>query len=149
MEDIALYIIAEGQIDASIIHTLLDCSRYTNVYHIPAGGFNNIASMATTLRLMRSPLESDDRFLVAFDADSEKQDVIEDRIATMHYLTGAEYDNRIGVFCFPLTIEQYLFPSAIVLRKNETDKLIDYLKEHLQDLREKEVIMQMQEFINE
>ena len=149
MNEIALYIIAEGQIDASIIHTLLDCTRFRNVYHIPAGGFNNLASMATTIRLMRSPLESDDKILVAFDADSEKQDVIDDRIATMRYLTGAEYDNRIEVFCFSPTIEQYLFSSDDRPLKNDRDKLADYLRQHIEELREKEVIMRMQDFINQ
>lgn len=48
----SLYIIVEGQIDAKILHTLLNCTRYKKVYHIPAGGFANLSSMATTIRLM-------------------------------------------------------------------------------------------------
>ena len=75
----SLYIIVEGQTDARILHTLLNCTRYKKVYHIPAGGFANLSSMATTIRLMQAPKEAANKIVVAFDADSEKKDVINDR----------------------------------------------------------------------
>lgn len=145
----ALYIIVEGQTDARILHTLLDCTQYKRVYHIPVGGFGNLASMATTIRLMRKPNESVDKIIVAFDADSEKTDVIEDRIATMHYLTGADYDKRIGLFCFVPTIEGALFPKGFPKRKGDDEELTKYMMEHIGELREKEVIKAMQAFISD
>lgn len=145
----ALYIIVEGQTDAKILHTLLDCSQYKKVYHIPVGGFGNLASMATTIRLMRKPNESGDKILVAFDADSEKKDVVNDRIATMHYLTGADFDNRIGLFCFVPTIEGELFPKGFPKRKGNDAELTKYMMENIDDLRGKEVIKAIQAFINE
>ena len=145
----ALYIIVERQTDARILHTLVDCSQYKKVYHIPAGGFGNLASMATTIRLMRNPNKSVDKILVAFDADSEKTDVVNDRIATMHYLTGADYDNRIGLFCFVPTIEGALFPKGFSIRKGDDEELTNYLMGHLEELRDMEIIKAIQAFINE
>lgn len=145
----ALYIIVEGPTDARILHTLLDCAQYKRVYHIPAGGFGNLSSMATTIRLMRKPNESVDKILVAFDADSEKPDVIKDRIATMHYLTGADYDKRIGLFCFVPTIEGALFPKGFPKRKGDDEELTKYMMEHIEELKGKKVIKAIQAFIND
>lgn len=98
---------------------------------------------------MRKPNESVDKIIVAFDADSEKTDVIEDRIATMHYLTGADYDKRIGLFCFVPTIEGALFPKGFPKRKGDDEELTKYMMEHIGELREKEVIKAMQAFISD
>lgn len=145
----ALYIIVEGRTDAKILHTLLNCAQYKKVYHIPAGGFGNLSSMATTIRLMQAPKEAVDKIIVAFDADSEKKDVINDRIATMRYLTGADYDNRIGVFCFVPTIEEALFPKGFPKMKGDVGDLIDYMSKHIEELREIGIIKAMQTFIDE
>lgn len=145
----ALYIIVEGQTDAQILHTLLECSKYENVYHIPSGGYGNLSSMAKTIRLMKSPNEDNDKILVVFDSDSEKEDVIEDRLATMRYLIGADYNKRIGVFCFVPDIEGCLFPTYKFERKGIGDDLVEYMKEHIDELRANKVIKEMQAFINE
>ena len=144
----ALYIIVEGQTDAQILHTLLECSKYENVYHIPSGGYGNLSSMARTIRLMKSPNEDNDKILVVFDSDSEKEDVIEDRLATMRYLTGADYDKRIGVFCFAPNIEKSLFPSVKFERKEISEDLVNYMKGHIEELRANDVIREMQKFID-
>lgn len=145
----ALYIIVEGQTDAQILHTLLECSNFENVYHIPTGGYSNLSSMVKTIRLMRSPDEANDKILVVFDSDSEKKEVIEDRLATMRYLINADYDKRIKVFCFVPTIERYLFPTLKLRQKGVNDKLVAFLKENIAVLRGKEVIREMQAFIDE
>ena len=145
----SLYIIVEGQIDAKILHTLLNCTRYKKVYHIPAGGFANLSSMATTIRLMQAPKEAANKIVVAFDADSEKKDVINDRIATMRYLTGADYDNRIGVFCFVPTIDVALFPKGFPKNKGDVVELTEYIIKHLEELREMDIIKAIQAFIDE
>lgn len=145
----ALYLIVEDQTDAQILHTILECSKYESVYHIPAGGYSNMSSVARTIRLMRDSKEADDKILVVFDSDSEKEDVIADRLATMRYLINADYDKRINVFCFVPTIEGYLFPTLKLKQKGVSDELIAYLKENIGVLREKEVIREMQAFIDE
>lgn len=145
----ALYIIVERQTDAQILHTLLECSGFENVYHIPTGSYGNLSSMAKTIRLMRSPNEDNDKILVVFDSDSEKEDVIEDRLATMRYLTGAEYDRRIGIFCFVPDIERSLFPTYKFERKGINADLVEYMKEHIDELRSNKVIKEMQAFIDE
>ena len=145
----ALYIIVEGQTDAQILHTLFECSKYESVYHIPTGGYSNMSAVARSIRLMKDSKESDDKILVVFDSDSEKEDVIEDRLATMRYLTSAEYDKRIGVFCFVPDIERSLFPSNRFERKGISDDLVKYMKEHMKELRANKVIVEMQAFIDE
>lgn len=144
----AIYIIVEGQTDAQILHSLLDCSGYNSVYHIPAGSYNNLAPIARTIRLMKAPTESDDKIIVVFDSDTDKKDAIEDRIATMRYLTNADFDNRIEVFCFVPTIEAYLFPPEYQKKRASRNKLVEYLRQHLIELQSKSVIKSMQAFIN-
>lgn len=143
----SLYIIAEGQTDAQILHTVLDCSQFGDVYHVPTNGYNNMASMVRTVRLMKSPRESNDRILVVFDADSTKEEVRVDRIATMQYLINAEYDKRIGVFCFVPTIDHYLFGTDFMLVKGDRGEFIKYLQENLGRLRDLPEIRRIQEFL--
>lgn len=145
----ALYLICEGKRDAEILHTLLDCKSFQKVYQLPSGGYGNLSSVARTIRLMRSPMESNDKIIIAFDADSLSEQVCNERIATMRYLTNADYDKRLGVFCFPPTIEQYLFHSDFKELKKDRVTLIDYLKKNYDALRDMDIIKDMQEFIDE
>lgn len=145
----ALYLICEGVRDTEILRTLLDCKSYQKVYRFPAGGYGNLSSVARTIRLMRSPMESNDKIIIAFDADSMSEQVGFERIATMRYLTNAEFDKRIGVFCFTPTIEQYLFHADAQTLKKDNVMLIDYLKSHWTELKDMPVIKEMQAFINE
>ena len=145
----ALYLIVEGKTDAAILHTLLDCRKFHKVYHIPTGGYGNISSVARTIRLMRSPVDSNDKIIIAFDADSLNEQIRNDRIATMRYLTNADVDKRIGVFCFIPTIDRYLFQSNYKITKGETRELIEYLKGHLTELKEMDAIKDMQAFLDE
>lgn len=145
----ALYLICEGKTDAEILHTLLDCKSFQKVYQLPSGGYGNLSSVARTIRLMRSPMESNDKIIIAFDADSLSEQVCNERIATMRYLTNADYDKRLGVFCFPPTIEQYLFHSDFKELKKDRVTLIDYLKKNYDALRDMDIIKDMQEFIDE
>ena len=75
--------------------------------------------------------------------------MIEDRLATMRYLTGAEYDRRIGIFCFVPDIERSLFPTYKFERKGINADLVEYMKEHIDELRSNKVIKEMQAFIDE
>lgn len=145
----ALYLICEGKRDAEILHTLLDCKSFQKVYQLPSGGYGNLSSVARTIRLMRSPMESCDKIIIAFDADSMSEQVRFERIATMRYLTNADYDKRLGVFCFPPTIEQYLFHADFKELKKDRVKLIEYLKKNYDALKNMDIIKDMQEFIDE
>ena len=65
----SLFIIAESQIDARIIQTLLNCESYEHVYQVPVSSFSNMSSVARTLRLKRGQCGKIDKIIVAFDAD--------------------------------------------------------------------------------
>lgn len=145
----SLYIIVEGETDAAILHTLLDCKHFDSVHQVPAGGYSNLSSVAKTIRLLESPRESNDRIIIAFDADSQSEQVRNDKVSMMRQLTSAEYDKRIGVFCFMPTIDQYLFPNDFQLVKGNKNKLIDYLKNNFAALKEKDLIKEIQVFIDE
>lgn len=147
-ESKALYIIVEGKTDAQILHTLLDCRQYEHVYHIPVGGYGNMSSTVTTIRLLKIYKPLADKILVVFDSDSTKKDVIEDRLATMRYLTNADFDDRIGVFCFVPDIEGALFPNHYPKRKGITKDLVQYMEEHIEGLREKDEIKKIQTFVS-
>ena len=75
--------------------------------------------------------------------------MINDRIATMRYLTGADYDNRIGVFCFVPTIDVALFPKGFPKNKGDVVELTEYIIKHLEELREMDIIKAIQAFIDE
>lgn len=144
----ALYIITEGKTDAAILHTLLASDIFQKVYQVPAGGFGNLSSIAKTIRLMNSPMESKDKILIAFDADSEDEEVIKNRLGIMRSLTGADYDKRIGVFCFVPTIDHYLFGKDYRLAKGDKEEFIKYLQADLERLRELPEIIRIREFLN-
>ena len=147
-ENRALYIVTEGNTDAAILRTLLVCDKYQRVYQVAAGGFGNLSSVAKTIRLMRSPMESKDKILIVFDADSEDKEAIMNRIGMMRSLTSADYDKRVGVFCFVPTIERYLFGDDYKLAKGDRGELIKYLQENLGRLRELPEIKRIQEFLD-
>lgn len=144
----ALYIITEGKTDAAILHTLLASDNFQKVYQVPAGGFGNLSSIAKTIRLMNSPMESKDKILIVFDADNEDEEVIKNRVGMMRSLTGADYDKRIGVFCFVPTIDHYLFGKDFRLVKGDREEFIKYLQADLERLRELPEIRRIQEFLN-
>ncbi len=103
--------------------------------------------MVTTIRLLKVYKPLGDKILVVFDSDSTKLDVIEDRIATMRYLTNADFDDRIGVFCFVPDIEVNLFPE-FKYKKNDLGALVGYMKEHFDELRNRKGIKVIQAFID-
>jgi 5S rRNA maturation endonuclease (ribonuclease M5) len=145
----ALYIIVEGETDAAILHTLLDCKNFENVYQVPAGGYSNISSVAKTIRLLESPVVSNDKIIIAFDADSLREQVKNDKVSMMRQLTSAEFDKRIGVFCFLPTIDQYLFHDDYKIVEGDIESLKEYLKDRLPELKDMPVIKEIQSFIDE
>lgn len=140
-----LYVIVEGKRDIMILRNILDYSKYDKVYHIPAGGYSSLSAVATTVRLMDKNEGSKDRILVVFDSDSSNPSVGAEKIANIEFLTNADFDKRINVFCFDQDIEHCLFPQVdfkslnteeqTFLLQNDRDKLKNnpYIKE-LQEL---------------
>jgi len=145
----ALYLIVEGQTDAAILRTLLNCEKFDRVYQVTAGGYGNISSVAKTIRLMKMPMESIDKIVIAFDADSTDDQVGKDKVAMMRNLTSADYDKRIGVFCFVPTIDGSLFPDGLFKTKVITGELVEYMKWHVGELRDNPTIQAIQAFIDE
>ena len=107
-----------------------------------------MASMVRTVRVMKNLSEPDNKILVVFDADSMKEEVRVDRIATMQYLTNAEYDRRIGIFCFVPTIDRYLFGMDYTMVKGDRGEFVKYLQANLRKFRQLSEIKRIQEFLD-
>lgn len=142
----SLHIISEGQNDARIIRTLITCDSFENVYQVNANGYQNMASLCRTLRLM---MEEDDKMLIIFDADSEDDNEIRDKVATFEFISRADINrDKMRVFCFKPYLEKALFPKELQYKQIDNQK-VDYIKENLQELRQKELIKNIQKFIDE
>lgn len=139
----ALYILSEGNTDRSIIRTLLNCDEY-RVYAPEVCGFANMAALARTLRLM---INSNDKILIAFDADTVNEDSANEKIARMRFLSKADMANNIGVFCFIPQIES-IFPANTRFNKENIEELKSILKTNLETIKQNTIINQMQMFVN-
>lgn len=130
-----LYVIVEGNRDIMMLRCLLNYSKYNKVYHIPAGSYSSLSAVATTVRLMDKDEGSKDIILVVFDSDSNNPSVGAEKIANIEYLTNAEYDERMKVFCFNPNIEQCLFPQVNLkaMNNNEQAQLLQKNREKLKD----------------
>lgn len=67
----------------------------------------------------------------------------------MRNLTSADYDKRIGVFCFVPTMDGTLFPEGMFKNKKITGELVEYMKEFIGKLRDNPTIQAIQAFIDE
>ncbi|MCQ2272598.1 MAG: hypothetical protein MJZ72_07430 [Bacteroidales bacterium] len=142
-EQPALYVLAESNTDRAIIRTLLDCDKY-RVYAPEISGFANMATLARTLRLM---IKSNDKILIAFDAETMKKDSADEKIARMRFLSKADASNNIGVFCFLPQIES-IFPANTRFNKENIEELKSILKTNLETIKQNTIIKQMQMFVN-
>lgn len=139
----ALYILSEGNTDRSIIRTLLNCDEY-RVYAPEVCGFANMAALARTLRLM---INSNDKILIAFDADTVKEDSANEKIARMRFLSKADMANNIGVFCFIPQIES-IFPENTRFNKGNVAELTRVLQKNIEIIKQNDIIKNMQAFVN-
>ena len=146
--DSSLYLIVEGPTDAAILRTILDCHGFKDVFQIVTGGFNSMSSSARTIRLMKAKEVSRDKILIVFDADSLNPEIKETKESSMRYLSKADYDERIGVFCFVPTIDHYLFGKDFKMVKGDRQEFIKYLQANLGKLRELPEIRRIQEFLD-
>lgn len=139
-----LYIVTEGYIDAQILRTLLICDSYINVYSVLSKGFNNIPSVSRTIEL---DMDLYDKMIIIFDADSNDRETIDNKISTIKFLTNWEsYKKRIGIFCMIPNIENYL---DIRWKPNkDINDIRQFISNNLKKLREKEIIREIQNFIN-
>lgn len=149
MEERALYIICEGQTDAAVLREILDCSRYGKVYMVPAGGYNNLSSVARTIRLMRVGDDNDNRIIVVFDSDSLEPKVKGEKTEMMRYMLNARYDERVEVFCFEPDIDVALFGERRFSSKAIKEGTIrNELASRMDELRSNPVIREIQEFLD-
>lgn len=142
-----LYVITEGKRDIMILRNILDYSKYDKVYHIPSGGYNSLSAVATTVRLMEKNENSKDKILIVFDSESLNPSVGEEKIANIEYLTNADYDKRISVFCFNQDIEHCLFPQ-IDFKSLNTEEQINILEKNRDKLKENAYITELQKLID-
>lgn len=141
-----LYFVVEGETDARIIMTLLDCKDYEKVFVNVAHGMSAMSSIAATLRLM---LEPQDRIIVVFDSDSTDEFEIQDKIATMRYLSRADVSQvKIGVFCMVPDIEMALFDNPKKAFQG-IDAIVDYMRANIESIKQKQIIKDIQSFIDE
>lgn len=149
MKNKALYIVAEGQSDATILKELLDCSAFEKVYMIPAGGYKSLVSYVRTIRLMDDGDKLAYRIVVVFDSDSEDSTIAAEKKASMRYLTNASTDERIEFFCFQPDIDICLFGTKDFSKKAIRNNTIrPYIEDHKADLKKNPVVIEIQSFIN-
>ena len=61
----------------------------------------------------------------------------------------ADYDDSMEVFCFVPNIEVSLYPKGFPNKNGDVAELTDFMKKHLEELREVEIVKDMQSFIDE
>lgn len=142
-----LYLIVEGNRDIMILRYLLDYSKYDKVYHIPAGSYSSLSAVATTVRLMGKDERSEDKILVVFDSDSTNPSVGAEKTANIEYLTNADYDERMSVFCFDQDIEHCLFPQ-VDFKGLTNDEQSQLLQKDRDILKENPYIKELQKLID-
>lgn len=141
-----LHLVVEGEMDARILCTLLKHDDYKNVHYSVAGGYHKMSDIVSTLRLM---LEPEDRILVVFDSDTENPTDVEDKINTMTYLTKADISRvKIKIFAFVPDIERSLFGMSKQEIKDKHLDIATLLKNNFDDIKQKEIIRQMQSFLD-
>ena len=139
-----LYIITEGMRDAQILRTILNCERFGNVYSVISSGYNEIPSISRTIRLSMS---LHDKMLIVFDADTCNSETIYDKISTMRFLTNSDSNNdETGIFCMIPTLDKVL--GITKQFKEDKEALRDYLRKHQYQLKDLEIIKDIQKFIN-
>ncbi len=137
-----LYLVVEGQFDAQVIRTVLNCNDYKNVYCSVTDGVHNMPSICRTLRLMLNP---EDRMLIVFDSDTLNPDDINDKLVNMRFLTKADVSNiKMGVFCMVPDLEH-----CLGLPEKKQQAVSDYLKRNLNEIKKLKVINDMQAFIDD
>ncbi len=139
-----LYIITEGKTDAQILRSLLDCDRFKGVYNYISHGFNNMPSVCRTVNLR---MQVGDKILLVFDSDTKDKESIDNKIATMTFLTRPDASvGEIGIFCMVPDIE-----GALDLPRTDnklSPALVEYLKNNANELKSKPVMRDMQNFLN-
>lgn len=138
-----IILIAESATDASVIASLVDTGNRI-LYMINAGGYHNISSVVRTQYLMHGDSMG---YIAVFDSDSENENVCQERLATVKYLSRAEmHPDRIGIFCFSPDIEHDL--GLIKVNKNNKEELKQYLTNNLSTIKINKVIVDIQRFID-
>lgn len=142
----ALFVVTEGQTDATILSSVLDVTGYDKCFYRPANGLHHIVNVTNTLRMMAL---SCDKILVVLDSDSLVSDTIADKIESIKRQTNADISPvQIGVFCMVPDIETALFGIEKRELKAKYRDLRNALMEYENSIRSKQIIKDIQSFIN-
>lgn len=143
MENRNLYLIVEGNTDAVIISEALDYSQYNHVRLLTLHTKDSMASYVRTIRLMSS---DDDKIVVVYDADTQDREQAMASMTNMRRMSHAELmTDRIGFFvCVPDLEGQFAIPK--MSKRQENYQM--YVKEHIEEIRNNDLIKSIQTFLN-
>ena len=134
-------IIAEDELSASIVRTLIDVGN-NKVYMAVAGSYQNIPSMIRTYQI-NHPGEFN--YIAVFNANSDDDFIWEEKILMVKNLSRAEKSQEnIGVFCFRDNIETELD----LPRLNTASRIIRALKKNAAEMKQSPTIVEIQKFID-
>ena len=137
-----LYIVAESGIDAAFIQEILDLSKY----EVCAVGVNGRNTVASYVRMMRLMMNNTARMIVIFDADTIFPNGIRQAEENMRQASQTEYvKDKVGIYAFFPDIERY-FKMPQLHKDKET--YLQYARENKEELRKKDLIQEIQKFLN-
>lgn len=136
-------IIAEDELSASIVRTLIDVGN-NKVYMAVAGSYQNIPSMIRTYQIN---YKGEFDYIAIFNANSDDDFEREEKIAMVKNLCRAEKSQEnIGVFCFRNNIETELhLPQMDTASMAE---ITDTLKKNAAEMKQSPTIVEIQKFID-
>lgn len=143
MESRNLYLIVEGDTDAIVISEAIDYSGYSHVRLLTLHRRDAMASYVRTIRLMSN---EDDKIVVVYDADTIDREQAMASVTNMRRMSHAELmTDRIGFFvCVPDLERQFALPQMSKIPEN----YMKYAKDHIEEIRNNELIKAIQTFLN-
>ena len=137
-----LYLVAESDIDAAFIQEILDLSKY----EVCAVGVNGRNTVASYVRMMRLMMGNTARMIVIFDVDTISKEGIQQAVENMRQATQTEYvKDKVGIYAFFPDLERYF--EIPQLQKNK-DVYAQYAREHKDELITKDLINEVQKFLD-
>lgn len=142
-----LYLIVEGETDAKVLRTVLNCADFDKVFQYVSQGYNNMASICRTLRLM---VGQEDKILIAFDTDTEDEETIQNQYSTLSFLSRADVSSvKIGIFPMKPCLETALNIPRGLYGKDLSPQFVSYLRVNLNRIQTQQLIQDMQNFLND
>ena len=137
-----LYLVAESDIDATFIQEILDLSKY----EVRAVGVNGRNTVASYVRMMRLMMNNTARMVVVFDADTMIPEGIRQAEENMRQASQTEYvKDKVAIYAFFPDLERYF--GMPQLHKNK-EAYAQYARENKVELCKKELVKEIQKFLN-